>query len=108
LTGIVHGKSSIGRMRSKQKYAIKSDLTTIFYSDINLIEINHGSFHLQAFMVMVINLWNKRLPTSPETSLIRCCQLHGTGRDANTCNQKQQWYESKGLLKCAFAFQEAL
>lgn len=42
----------------------------------------------QAFMVMVINLWNKRLPTSPETSLIRCCQLHGTGRDANTFKMK--------------------
>jgi hypothetical protein len=50
-------------------------------------------------MVMVMNLWTKRLPTTPETLLTIRSQLHCNERDANTCHQKQQWYES-------FAFQE--
>jgi len=52
-------------------------------------------------MVMVMNLWTKLLPTTPETPLTRCSQLHGNGIDANTCHQQQRWYES-------FEFQEAL
>jgi hypothetical protein len=51
-------------------------------------------------MVMVMNLWTKRLATTPETPLTICSQLHSNERDANTCHQKQQWYES-------FAFQVA-
>jgi len=43
----------------------------------------------------------KSLPTTPETPLTRCSQLHGNGRDANIYHQQQHWYES-------FKFQEAL
>ena len=59
-------------------------------------------------MVVVTNLWHKGLPTTSETPLTRCSQLHANGRDANTCHQKQQQHESKGLLKCASEVQEAL
>ena len=52
-------------------------------------------------MVMVMNFWTKRLPTTPERPLTRCSQLHGNGRGANTCHQQQNWHES-------FKFQEAL